>query len=147
MRVPALTLSPYFCRYTVSASGQYRTIPQTYNKKLTYKAPWTYWLSGSNQQHVNIAAARVMLNKLQTNPEQNREALQYGAKGRAIARPVSRRLPTAAARVRSEVRLCGICDGRSGTEAGFVQVLRFPFSILIPVTASYYYYYYYYYYW
>jgi hypothetical protein len=44
------------------------------------------------------------------------------------------RLPTAAARVRSQVRSCGICGGQSGTEAGFLLVLRFPLPILIPPT-------------
>jgi hypothetical protein len=56
-------------------------------------------------------------------------------KGRAIAQAVSRWLPIAAARVRSEVRSCGICDGQSGTGAGFLRVLRFPLPILIPPTA------------
>jgi hypothetical protein len=51
--------------------------------------------------------------------------------GRAIAQAVSRRLPTATARVRAQVRSCGICGGRSGTGAGS---LRFPLPILIPPT-------------
>jgi hypothetical protein len=54
----------------------------------------------------------------------------------AIAQAVSRRLPTAAARVRTQVRLCEICGGQSGTWAGFLRVLLFPLPILIPQTAS-----------
>jgi hypothetical protein len=54
--------------------------------------------------------------------------------GRAIAQAVSRRHPTAAARVRAHVRSCGIC-GQCGTGAGFLRVLRFPLPILIPPTA------------
>jgi H+/Cl- antiporter ClcA len=40
--------------------------------------------------------------------------------GRAIAQAVSRRLPTATAWVRAQVRLCEICGGRSGTGASFL---------------------------
>jgi hypothetical protein len=56
-------------------------------------------------------------------------------RGRAIAQAVSHRLPTAAARVRAQFKLCGICGGQSGTEAGFLRVLRFPLPILIPPSA------------
>jgi hypothetical protein len=56
--------------------------------------------------------------------------------GRAIGQAVSRRLPTAAARFRAQVRLCGICDGQSGTGVGFLRVLRIPLPILIPSTAA-----------
>jgi tRNA U54 and U55 pseudouridine synthase Pus10 len=56
-------------------------------------------------------------------------------KGRAIAQAVSHRLPTAAARVRAQVRSCGICGGQSDTGAGFLQVLRCSLTILIPRTA------------
>jgi hypothetical protein len=55
--------------------------------------------------------------------------------GRAIAQAVSRRLPTAAARVRSQVKSCGICGGQSGTVTCFLRVLPFPLPILIPPTA------------
>jgi hypothetical protein len=55
--------------------------------------------------------------------------------GRAIAQAVSRRLPTAAARVPAPVKSCGICGGQSGTGAGFLRVLRFPLAILIAPTA------------
>jgi hypothetical protein len=39
--------------------------------------------------------------------------------GRAMAHAVSRRPPTAEARVRSRVNPCGICGGQSGTGTGF----------------------------
>jgi hypothetical protein len=55
--------------------------------------------------------------------------------GRAVAQAVSRRLPTAAARVRAQVRSCGACSGQSDTGEGFLRVLRFPLPILIPPTA------------
>jgi hypothetical protein len=47
-----------------------------------------------------------------------------------MAQVVSRRLPTAAARVRAQVRSCGICGGQSGTGAVFLRVLRPPLPIL-----------------
>jgi hypothetical protein len=55
--------------------------------------------------------------------------------GCVIAQEVSRRLPTAAARVRAQVRSYEICDGRSGTVARFLRVLRFPLPVLIPSIA------------
>jgi hypothetical protein len=58
-----------------------------------------------------------------------------GQTGRAIAQAVSRRLATAAARIRSQVTSYGICGGQNGTGAGFLRVLRFPLPILIPPTA------------
>jgi hypothetical protein len=41
-------------------------------------------------------------------------------------------LPIAAARIRAQVRSCGICGGQTGTGAGFLRVLRFPLPIFIP---------------
>jgi hypothetical protein len=55
--------------------------------------------------------------------------------GRVITQAVSRRLPTAVAQVRTQVRSCGICGGQSGAGAGFLRVLWFPLPILIPPTA------------
>jgi hypothetical protein len=57
-----------------------------------------------------------------------------GSDGQVIALAVSRRLPTAADRVRSQVRLCRICCGKSGTGAAFLLVFPFPLPILIPQT-------------
>jgi hypothetical protein len=57
--------------------------------------------------------------------------------GRAIVQAVSHRLPTAAARVRSQVRPRGFRGGRSGTGAGVLRGLWFPLPILIPPNAPY----------
>jgi hypothetical protein len=54
----------------------------------------------------------------------------------AAAQAVSRWLPTAAARVRVRVA-CGVCGGQSGTEAGFLRVLRFPLPIIPPISPHY----------
>jgi hypothetical protein len=56
--------------------------------------------------------------------------------GRAIAQAVSRQLPTAAAWVRARFKSRGICDGHSGTGAGFLLVLRVPLPNLIPPIAQ-----------
>jgi hypothetical protein len=55
--------------------------------------------------------------------------------GRVIVQTVSHRLPTAAVRVRVQLKLCGICGGQSDIGAGFVLVLRFPLPIFIPLTS------------
>jgi hypothetical protein len=55
--------------------------------------------------------------------------------GRAKAQAVSRWLPTAGARVRARVRICGICGGQSGTGACVLRVLRFSLPIFIPPIA------------
>jgi hypothetical protein len=54
-----------------------------------------------------------------------------------VDQAVSRRLPIAAARVRSHDKSCEICDEKSGTGAGFLRVLRLPLPILIPPNAPY----------
>jgi hypothetical protein len=45
---------------------------------------------------------------------------------------LNRWLPTAAVRVHAWIWLNGICGGRSGSEADFLRVLRFPLPIFIP---------------
>jgi hypothetical protein len=55
--------------------------------------------------------------------------------GRAIAQAVSRRLHTAAERVRAQFGSCGFCDRQIDTGAGFLQVLQFPLPILILPTS------------
>jgi hypothetical protein len=49
---------------------------------------------------------------------------------------VSRRLPTAVAWVRSQVKSCRICGGHRDTGASFLRILGFPLSIPIPPTAQ-----------
>jgi hypothetical protein len=53
----------------------------------------------------------------------------------SLTQAVSRWLPTTAARVRSQVKQCGICGGKSGAAVGFPRVLRFPLPILSSPTA------------
>jgi hypothetical protein len=50
---------------------------------------------------------------------------------RAIAKTVSSRLPTSAARVPYQV-VMGFLGAQSGTGAGFLRLPRFPLQILIP---------------
>jgi hypothetical protein len=56
--------------------------------------------------------------------------------GRFLAQVVSRRLPTAAARIRAQVRSRGICGGQSDTGVGFLRVVRFRLPIRIPQSSS-----------
>jgi hypothetical protein len=58
-------------------------------------------------------------------------------RGRATTQAASRWLPTAAARVRCQVRPYGIRGGQRGNEAGFLRVLRFPLQILSPLNSPY----------
>jgi hypothetical protein len=53
------------------------------------------------------------------------------AMGRAVVQTVSRWLSTTEARDPSQVRSCGICGGQSGTETGFLLVLRFPLPVVV----------------
>jgi hypothetical protein len=57
--------------------------------------------------------------------------------GHAIAEAVIRWLPIAAARVRARVWSCGICGGQSGAGEGFLRVLPFLLTILVPPNAPY----------
>jgi hypothetical protein len=52
-----------------------------------------------------------------------------------LAHAICRRLPTARAQVQSLVKSCWICGWQSGTEPGFLWMLRFPLPILIPLNA------------
>jgi hypothetical protein len=54
---------------------------------------------------------------------------------RAVTQAVNHRLPTAAARVRYQVRSCGTCGGQSGTGARFLRILWFPLPICITLIA------------
>jgi len=48
-----------------------------------------------------------------------------------MAQAVSRRTPTAGAQFQSQESQCYICDGHSGTEMGFIQVLPSPSASII----------------
>jgi hypothetical protein len=52
-------------------------------------------------------------------------------KDHAVAQAVSQWLPTTAARVRVQAA-CEACGGQSDTGGGFLIVLRFPLSVIIP---------------
>jgi hypothetical protein len=53
--------------------------------------------------------------------------------GRAVAKAVSRWIPTAAARVRV-LAACGFCGEQSDIGAGFLLVLRFSLPIIPPIS-------------
>jgi hypothetical protein len=53
----------------------------------------------------------------------------------AIAEAVGSRLPTAVTLVRAQFGSCGVCGKQSGSRASFLQLLRFPMPILIPLTS------------
>jgi hypothetical protein len=76
------------------------------------------YLATSNSFHIALSTSLLTINHV-----------------RAVAQVVSRRLPTAAPRVRAQVTSRGICGGQSDTAAGFFQVRRFRLPILIPPTA------------
>jgi hypothetical protein len=63
------------------------------------------------------------------------KVLRNSLRGCAVAQAVSRWLPTAAARVRVRAA-CGVYGGQSGTEAGFLRVLRFPLPTIPPIYPS-----------
>jgi hypothetical protein len=56
-------------------------------------------------------------------------------KGVYVAQAVSHRLPTAAARDRTQVNSSGNCGGPSGNGAGYLRALRFPLPGFILPTA------------
>jgi hypothetical protein len=85
----------------------------------------TDWLS-PNYAALHPVRYKLTSLKMTTALNSTKHFLTYKP-DRAIAQAVSRRLPIAAARVRAQVTSCGICDGRSGTGAGFFRVIRFPF--------------------
>jgi hypothetical protein len=58
--------------------------------------------------------------------------LTLGSYSRAIAQAVSRRLPTAAARVQTRVGMWDFVMDKSSAGAGFLRELRFPLPIYIP---------------
>jgi hypothetical protein len=79
-------------------------------------------------------SSKVKINVLSSCNIRHKVNVKYGP---CHSSAVSSRLPTAAARVQFQVRLCGICSGQSGTGAGFLRVLRFPLPILVPPNAPY----------
>jgi hypothetical protein len=71
----------------------------------------------------------------QSDISENTDIGKIETLGRATAQAVSHWLPTAAARVRTRIRTCGICGGQSDTGVGFLRILQFPLPIIIPPIA------------
>jgi hypothetical protein len=69
--------------------------------------------------------------KAQTKYMHKKQALTID-RGRAIAQAVSRRLPTAAARVQTRLGTWDFVMDESGAGAGFLRELRFPLPIYTP---------------
>jgi hypothetical protein len=80
----------------------------------------------------NSLLSFVAMYRLLTKNSLKHDDYRQNYHGRAIAQEVSRRLPTAAAPVRAQVRSCG---GQSGIGVGFLRVLRYPLPFLIPPNA------------
>jgi hypothetical protein len=78
-------------------------------------------------------------------PEEGEEEEGVSLVDRAVAQAVRHRLPTEATRFQSKSRSItergsahvGFMVDKSGIGAGFLRVLRFPLSIIIPSTAPY----------
>jgi hypothetical protein len=95
-------------------------------------------LCAATHKHLSVVSDATAYNKCifydTTRCSTSSECRWKRRPGRAIAQAVSRRLPTAAARVRCQVTSCRICGGQSVTGADFLPVLRFTLPILIPPT-------------
>jgi hypothetical protein len=109
---------------------QISTLPATY--QLYRNEPFYYQQDGSPSRHHRDIRSYLD----ETQPDHwigRRGSVEYPPRsGRAIAQAVSRRLPTAAARVQTRVWSSGICGGQGGAGAGFLRVLLFPLPIFIP---------------
>jgi hypothetical protein len=103
-----------------------------------FQYEWDYQMESVYKTvHFKITKYFTFMNRTYTEAvlERNfrsRSIFNLEGKSRGIPQAVSRRFPTAAARVRARVRSCGICGGQSGTGAGFLRVLQFPLPVHIP---------------
>jgi hypothetical protein len=89
-------------------------------------------LASNDMRSVDAESVAFLVGKSNKNKVSVRPWAWQRSYAKALA--FSRWLPTAEARVRSQVRVCGIYGAHSGTVAGFLRVLRFPMLILILVT-------------